>query len=730
MSSYKKFILNSGKSILNSYSQVFFSTNKVLAIILLIFSFFDIWLGISALISVLIANAVAYLLGYDRYSINQGLYGFNSLLTGLAIATFFAPSWKALLLVVLIAILTLFISIVLQGILAKYGLPYLSLPFLFAIWMVLLGLPEFSSLGINLRGIYTHNQLYSLGGIQLVKIYDFLTNIQLPAGLKTYLYSLSAIFFQYNLLVGIAIAVGLLLYSRHLFLMSLLGFYLAYLFYQFIGVPVEQLNYTYFGFNYILTAIAIGGFFIIPSWRSLLWLLVIIPTLVIITIGIGKLFSILSLPVYSLPFNIAVLGFVYALKLRIYPDKKLKLAYIQHKNPEQNSYFDKALSENGDLINIKFSLPFFGEWFVSQGFNGKYTHKDAWRYAWDFVIVDSNGKQFKNKGLELTDYYCYDKPVVAPADGMIVDILDGIEDNFIGDVNLAQNWGNTIVIQHAPGLYSQLSHLKRGTIKVIKGQYVKRGQILANVGNSGRSPYPHLHFQLQTSPIIGSKTLEGGFNDYLDVSQTPKYIKYGQPKEGDKVTNIQTLPLLKQIFSFIPGKKYSAQLIEDSKQTSWSFIADTDIFNNQFLMSDNGNNKIYFVNNGVVLKMLNYIGSKQAPLFSIYQTLNFIPLGYHKEVQFYDFIPVHFTHNKILLWLQDFLVSFFIFLKTKYIIEFEDVNDIFSPSQIQMKVKIENYIFNKNVSTQHYKISITKNKCHIKSLDKKYEIIWKEESYF
>ncbi len=731
MSRLKYLTGKAGKTILNSYSQVFFSTNKILGLVLLLVSFFDLWLGLSAVVSVLVANIVAYLLGYDRSSIVKGLYGFNSLLTGLAIATFFAPSWKALLLVVLVAILTLFISIVLQGVLAKYGLPYLSLPFLFAVWMVLLGLSDFSSLGISLRGIYTHNELYSLGGIRLVNIYDFITNLQLPAGLKTYFLSLSAIFFQYNVLVGVAIALGLLLYSRHLFLMSLIGFYVAYWFYQFIGVPVEELNYTYFGFNYILTAIALGGFFIIPSWRSLAWLLVIIPTLVVITIGVGKLFALFSLPVYSLPFNLAVLGFVYALRLRVYPDNKLKLAYIQHRNPEQNAYFDRAHSVHGNLVNIKFSLPFFGQWTVSQGFDGKYTHKDAWRYAWDFVIVDAKGNQFRDKGLELTDYYCYDKPVVAPADGVIVDIVDGIEDNVVGDVNLAQNWGNTIVIQHAPGIYSQLSHLRKGTIKVIKGQYVKRGQILAHVGNSGRSPYPHLHFQLQTSPIIGSKTMEGGFSDYLDVTGQPRYVKYGQPQEGSKVSNIETIPLLKQIFSFIPGKRYTAEVIDEHKHRTCSFVADTDIYNNQFLMSESENEKIYLVNNGVVLKMLNYIGRRRSPLFILYQTLNFIPLGYYENVQFYDFIPLHFTNNKLLVWLQDFLVSFVIFLKTRYVLEFEQVNDVFNPTEIKMRVRIENYFFKKKLNSWSYQIIVSRNECHIKSLDKsKFEMIWKEESYF
>ena len=71
---------------------------------------------------------------------------------------------------------------------------------------------------------------------------------------------------------------------------------------------------------------------------------------------------------------------------------------------------------------------------------------------------------------------------------------DGTDDNMIGDVNLKVNWCNTVSIKHSEKLFTKLSHLKRESIKVKEGDYVKRGDILALCGNSGRSPEPHIHF--------------------------------------------------------------------------------------------------------------------------------------------------------------------------------------------------------------------------------------------
>ncbi len=124
------------ESTLNSYSQVFFSTSKLLAVFLLVISFFDYGAGLGGLIAVLIANALAWFLGYNKYFFVSGLYGFNALLVGLGVGLIYKPSAELFLLIIISAILSFFLTVVFQGVLGKYGLPFLSVPFLIAIWIV------------------------------------------------------------------------------------------------------------------------------------------------------------------------------------------------------------------------------------------------------------------------------------------------------------------------------------------------------------------------------------------------------------------------------------------------------------------------------------------------------------------------------------------------------------------------------------------------------------------
>ncbi|MCK4638522.1 MAG: urea transporter, partial [Bacteroidales bacterium] len=303
-------------SILNSYSQVFFSNSSRFAVILIIVSFFDLFAGISGLIAVIVSNTVAYLVGFNRFNIKSGYYGFNSLLVGLGLGVFYQPGFEFFALLLFVSLFTLFVTIMLEGIIGKYGLPYLSISFLIGIWVITLASREFTSLTISDRGIYNLNEMYMLGGFTMVKIYEWFNNLNLHESITIYFRSLGAIFFQYHLFAGILIAVGILIYSRIAFLLSLVGFFSAYLFYQFIGADIGELNYCYIGFNYILTAIAIGGFFIVPSRYSFLWVILLTPLISIMITSTSALFSILQLSIFSLPFNFIVLMFLYILKFR------------------------------------------------------------------------------------------------------------------------------------------------------------------------------------------------------------------------------------------------------------------------------------------------------------------------------------------------------------------------------------------------------------------------------
>lgn len=698
------------QTILNSYAQVFFSKNRILGIILLFVSFFDFWTGISGLFAVLVGNQVALWFKFYKEGIKSGQYGFNILLVGLGVGIVFQPSFSLMLIIIAMSILTLFITLTIEGIFTKYGIPFLSIPFLLVMWIMSFAINDLSYIGISERGIYLYNELYKLGGQNFVDLYSYLQGIETPQSLRIYFLSLAAIFFQFNELAGILIALALLFSSRIAFTLSLVGFYIAYSFYLLLGANFSELSYTYIGFNYILTAIAVSGFFFVPSRWSYLWLLLLLPITVIITFGLNKFFMFFQLPIYSLPFNIVVLLFIYVMKLRT-EDKGVLVEPIEQLNsPEENLYFHINYTNRfPSFFYLPAYLPFMGEWTVSQAHNGEHTHKGAFKHAWDFVITNSKGKQFQNSGDYCTDYFCYNKPVLAVAEGVIEELTDGIKDNIIGDNNTINNWGNSIVIKHSDYLYSQVSHLKTGSFKVKKGDYVQKGQIIAMCGNSGRSPYPHLHFQFQITPYIGSPTFEYPFAHIIRKSEKKLELKDQYfAEKGDVLSNTQANELVERVFHFIPGQVIKFRQTENSdkqiiykqieayhKEAEIEWEVKTDSNNISYFFCRKTKSEAYFKIDELMFQFTDFDGDKNSFLYKFYLTFYKVQFGYYENLEVEDFFPQNKTFSAKSLFFQDFLAPFYLFLKAKYNLKYLQSDDMFSPSEIKLETKITKYSFKK-----------------------------------
>ncbi len=84
-------------------------------------------------------------------------------------------------------------------------------------------------------------------------------------------------------------------------------------------------------------------------------------------------------------------------------------------------------------------------------------------------------------------------PAVYGRPGYVQNLLKGLVDK-IGFTNAMA--GNYIVIDHQNGEFSVYCHLKEGSIRVKKGDHVKQGAVIGQVGNTGNSDAPHLHFQI------------------------------------------------------------------------------------------------------------------------------------------------------------------------------------------------------------------------------------------
>jgi hypothetical protein len=93
-------------------------------------------------------------------------------------------------------------------------------------------------------------------------------------------------------------------------------------------------------------------------------------------------------------------------------------------------------------------------------------------------------------------------PVVAAAPGTVRRVRDGMSDHGLSDAAsrnapAGRECGNGVVIEHDEGWETQYCHLQQGSLRVAVGQSVERGQRLGNIGLSGRTEFPHVHFTVR-----------------------------------------------------------------------------------------------------------------------------------------------------------------------------------------------------------------------------------------
>jgi urea transporter/murein DD-endopeptidase MepM/ murein hydrolase activator NlpD len=683
---------------LNSYSAIFFFNNRLLAIVIMLVSFFNFFAGLSGLIAVVVAVLIAYSMGFDKIQLKNGIYSFNALLTGIGMGTFFDPGWVFLSLLLLATLLSLVLSVTLGGWLYKYGLPFLSIPFIITFWFIVLPSSQFENLGLTQRNIYWINEVYAVGGNSMLNFFQTVNNLQVNKMVDIYLRSVSSIFFQDNLIAGLFITIALLICSRIAFSLSVIGFISAYLFAKFSGSAAASITYYNIGANYMMVAVAIGGFFVIPSKYSYLWTVLLVPLTSLVLLFMSKLLGFFQLPVFSLPFSFVVILFVYFLKLRI-NQSKLVLTPVQYYSPEINLYtYNNNKERLTNLIYFPLHLPFWGEWAVSQGYDGNYTHKGDWGKAFDFMIYDDKSKSFTSNGLFCENYYCYNKPVLSPADGIVEEIIDNFDDNEIGKANVINNWGNTIIIRHLPGLYTQLSHLKKGSFKVSVGSFVQRGDLLAHCGNSGRSPEPHLHYQVQTTPLLGSGTIDYPFAYYYETGKTVRQLhQFSIPQEGAKISGVNTNILLKTAFDITANSILKYRYTDEKgREYGEKWVAYTDAYNYKYLYCKETESSAFYVNDGSMFYFTAFYGKKDSLLYYFYLSAYKVFLGNLDTDGMDNAMPLSIIRNKHLrIGLQDFIAPFCTYVRAWHSIKQAYTDDLSDSELLILKSKIQASIFGK-----------------------------------
>lgn len=187
----------------------------------------------------------------------------------------------------------------------------------------------------------------------------------------------------------------------------------------------------------------------------------------------------------------------------------------------------------------KLMLPFKDEWTVIWGGDTKelnyHVESEAQKNAFDMVIKNNKGNSYKTDGNTNEDYYAFGKELLAPCDGEVVLVVDGIKDNKPGTPNPIYIPGNSVIIKTANQEYLFFAHFKQHSIVVKQGQTVKQGQLLGLCGNSGNSTEPHLHFHIQNVEDMNVAT---GAKCYFEKIKVNGEVKSDySPIKKDKISN-------------------------------------------------------------------------------------------------------------------------------------------------------------------------------------------------
>ncbi len=629
-------------SILFSYSQIFFCNRRWFGAVALCSTFVVPEIGLLGLEGLAISNFIALLLKFDKEKIRTGFYGFNGLLFGASAAYFFELTPFLILIVSIFIVITFFLSATLEHFLAStFNLPGLSLPFISALYIYLIFITNYN------------NIIYK--GFNFVE-YSFLS--EMPVLLSYYLQSISLILFQSSVITGLILITGILFFSRVMFINSLIGFAINYIFVNIIFPNPTNDVLLLASFNSILTSFALGGNLVIISRKSFGLIFVSTLMVIVFTGFFSKLLIDYLLPVLVLPFNVVVLFTIYSLKFR-QEHSDLTLLYFQPGSPEENFYYHQNRKTRFDKFKYVFpELPVFGEWKISQGFDGEHTHKDEWRFAWDFVIEDDKGNEFNGTGNAPEDYYCYNTPVVASLDGDVVKVIDNVPENKVGETNLQNNWGNTVIIDHGDGLFSAMSHLKMNSIKVSKGDIVKKGDIIGLCGNNGRSPVPHLHFQFQLTDKLGDKTYKFPISHFLQKSGDRYELRsFSYPSENTIVRNIETHKGLMEAFDFQLGDELEFKCKLNGEEFYEGWEVKVDILNNMYIESDNGA-RAFLYPREKVFYLTNFVGNKKSALYFFYLQALSVPLGYVDNMFWKDSIPVSIAVKSTFRYMAEVVLIF------------------------------------------------------------------------
>lgn len=285
--------------VLKNISQVLLLNNAWTGLFILLGLFIGSWkVGVMALIASVIALLLAKRTNYSEEEINTGLSGFNPVLTAITLTLFLVPKWYSLIIILVAIIITMPIGSAFREFFKPFGVPMLTMPYVFVSWLILLMSFQFKFVNADVNILPNAIQEIQFSGHHIQFINAFLSGF-------------SEIFLLKSVLAGTLILIGIFIASRKAGVYAIVANLIGFLAVIVLGANHDQINEGLFGYNVILTVLALGIAFRTRIQRPISIVLGILLT-VVIHAGMTTLLTPYGLPVFTLPFIIATWIMLFA----------------------------------------------------------------------------------------------------------------------------------------------------------------------------------------------------------------------------------------------------------------------------------------------------------------------------------------------------------------------------------------------------------------------------------
>ncbi|MBB5628983.1 urea transporter [Sphaerisporangium krabiense] len=250
-----------------------------------------------------VATVTAWFFGAPRERVTLGLEGFNGTLIGVALVLYFDVRWVTVLLVILGAIMGSVLTAALNALLTPHDLSTLTAPFCVITTVMVVGAPTFARVWGG-RGLASPPSAGHPGAtVTFTDLWQGLFN------------GIGQVFFQDRFYVGMIFLLGLLFAGPLVALAALVSSAVGIVVALLLGAAAADIGAGLYGYNAVLTGIALCGTFVAPTPLGVLYALVGVVSATVLTAFVTDLFRPVGGHTLTWPFVLVTWTFLAAVPI-------------------------------------------------------------------------------------------------------------------------------------------------------------------------------------------------------------------------------------------------------------------------------------------------------------------------------------------------------------------------------------------------------------------------------